>query len=89
MTDTNRQDLSLIYPHSEANIERIAGELSAVEVLHRLVQKGIVLGALEDGVFSPWDNPHDIDAAMRAWRTLERDPNIGDPVWFTTHIDRQ
>jgi hypothetical protein len=53
-------------------------------ILDRLEVSGAVLGDLsgETGEFTPWSESDGIEQALRQWRALGRDPNMGEIGWL-------
>jgi hypothetical protein len=53
-------------------------------ILGGLLRVGLVLGDLDgtSGTFIPWPQEEALNAAMTAWRSLGRDPNIGEVAWL-------
>jgi hypothetical protein len=56
----------------------------AEAILGGLLKLGVVLGDLDgtSGMFVPWSPTGALDTAMAAWRSLGRDPNIGEVAWL-------
>jgi hypothetical protein len=56
----------------------------AEAILDALLRFGVVLGDLDGttGAFLPWSPTGALEAAMTAWRSLGRDPNIGEIAWL-------
>ena len=63
--------------------EKALQELSE-DVLRGLLRLGVELGEVDDetGIFLPWDRVGALDRCMREWRSLGRDPNIGEIAWM-------
>ena len=53
-------------------------------ILGALLKLGVAIGDLEgnSGTFVAWSQTETLDAAMTAWRSLGRDPNIGEVAWL-------
>ena len=66
---------------SDTQVQHIASS-----VLESLTRADVVLGDLDErsGVFLPWPTTGAAEKAITAWRTLGRDPNIGEGAWLAT-----
>ena len=56
----------------------------AAAVLEALVAAGATIGSLDEttGTFDPWETGGAVESVISAWRSLGRDPNIGEVAWI-------
>lgn len=64
---------------SDVQVQRVAAS-----VMESLTGADVVLGDLdeESGVFLPWPTTAATARAMKLWRDLGRDPNMGEVAWL-------